>query len=274
MLSIVYVSASTGEAFPLDGGDAWIGTGASLRSRRLSYDLGWRGISAVSRDAREVSVELKWTSASAIDRFRRACDADAEANTPGTLVYAGVWETRAFFTASETTLVSQCLIVQSLTAVLVDGVWRKEMSMEFLPASSSGDLGLDYPHDYPHDYASSGRRTQVDTSSESSSPMKLVVYGPATNPYIQIGGNRYQVDVTVPAGSYLVVDGLFPSITLTSSDGAVEDCFSKGVRGDGSGSGEYVFERLEPGVSIVSWSGTFGFTLYWYIEESEPPCNP
>ena len=137
----------------------------------------------------------------------------------------------------------------------------------------SRDAYLDYPHNYPHDYQATSSTADVTPSVLTPSDVYLAVYGPAVNPYVIVGGNRYQVNVTVPSGGYLVVDGRDKTINLTLADGTVQNVFSSGVRGGGAGGGSYIFERVPAGTSEVTYDGSFGFDLGWYEEEGEPPWS-
>ena len=76
-------------------------------------------------------------------------------------------------------------------------------------------------------------------------------------------------------GGYLVVDPLATprSVTLVAADGSTTDAFAKARRGNGSGSGEYIFQPASPGVHEVEWDRSFGFDLTWYEEEGEPPWS-
>lgn len=132
---------------------------------------------------------------------------------------------------------------------------------------------LDYPHDYPYDYQKTSYTGNITPSVLTPSDVYLVVYGPAVNPYVIVGGNRYQVNVTVPSGGYLVVDGREKSIMLTLADGTVQNVFSSGVRGGGAGGGTYIFEKVPAGTSEVTYDGSFGFDFGWYEEEGEPPWS-
>ena len=63
------------------------------------------------------------------------------------------------------------------------------------------------------------------------------------------------------------------SVTLVAADGSTTDVFAKARRGNGSGSGEYIFQPASPGVHEVEWDRSFGFDLTWYEEEGEPPWS-
>lgn len=138
---------------------------------------------------------------------------------------------------------------------------------------TSPSVFLDYPHDYEYDYLARSAAASVETSVLTDCDVRLVIYGQCDNPYVVIGGNRYQVNCGVPAGAYLTIDGREKTIILTLEDGTTVNVFGDGVRGSGLGSGEYVFEPIQPGAQNVEWDGSFGFDLGWYEEEGEPPWS-
>ena len=132
---------------------------------------------------------------------------------------------------------------------------------------------LDYPHDYQYDYMESSSSTEITTSVLTPSDVRITIFGAVSNPYIIVGDNRYQVNVNVPAGGYLVIDGRDKTITLTLADGTQQNAFGYGVRGSGMGGGAYIFEPIKGGAQSVQWSGAFGFDLAWYEDEGEPPWS-
>lgn len=132
---------------------------------------------------------------------------------------------------------------------------------------------LDYPFDYAYDYMSLTSGSTITPSVLTPSDVRLTIYGAVSNPYVIVGGNRYQVNVNVPAGGYLVVDGREKTITLVLADGTRQNVFGAGVRGTGLGGGAYIFEPIKGGVQDVQWSGAFGFELAWYEDEGEPPWS-
>lgn len=140
------------------------------------------------------------------------------------------------------------------------------------PYMVAGGL-LNYPHDYEYDYVESSSTNTVETSVLTPSNINIIIYGPATNPAITIGGNVYQVNTTVPSGGYLTIDGREKTIVLTLANGTTQNAFAYGLRGTGAGGGSYIFEPIKSGLQSVSWDGSFGFDLGWYEEEGEPPWN-
>lgn len=258
----------------MDGPVAFVDVGAGLRGRMWSYDLGYRDLLSTTRPAREVEVTFHSDRATA-DALRRAADADAMARKPGTLIAQNEWMQRAYIVGSDVEYISYDRLAVTLSVVLLDGAWWRLVSHEIRPGGSQGgDYGyLDFNVDYEYDYMHEADTSSIQPSVLTPSPVKLVIYGPASNPYVVVGGNTYRLTMTVPAGGYVTVDGKAKTIVLTRADGSTEDAFAAGARGTGEGGGEYVFEPIPAGRHAVSWPGEFGFTLGWYEEEGEPPWS-
>ena len=266
-----YIPASTGTPLNMDGGASFVGTAKGVRSRSWSYELGYRDLVSANRPAREVEITLH-TDFDAANDLRRAADADVAARTPGTFVAEGEWKQRGYIVESMPDYIAWGKLGTKLKALLVDGAWWRLQTREFAIPDAEGEYTfLDYAYDYPYDYTPNLANTSVETSVLTPCDVHLVIYGAAVNPYVIIGGNTYQVNVTVPAGGYLTVDGREKTIELTLADGTVQNAFAYGVRGSGQGGGSYIFEPIQAGEQDVQWLGTFGFDLGWYEEEGEPP---
>lgn len=268
-----YESGTGSESVELDGPLTYLGTALGLRGREWSYELGYRGISAVSMAAREASAEAAFLDEAEYDRARRVLDRDVAMRTPGELVYAGEWRTRAYAVKSEPKAVFAGFRSCEVTFVLLDGIWRKPVRMSFNPSLTGESDFLDLPYDVPYDLAPVAAASQLQGPEWMPSPCVITVYGQATNPQISIGGNLYAVDCTVPQGGYLVIDGLALTVTEVTADGTRTNRLDAARLGAGEGSGEYAFEPIKTGVQALSWPHTFGFDIEYYIEESEPPCS-
>lgn len=273
MHSLRYEPATFGAPIvELDGPVTYSGQAMGVRGREWSYRLGYRDLLDASRPAREAELVVSTTYEQA-DAMRRAFDADVANGSPGTIVALGEWRQRALVVACEPSLAMAGQVLAKLTVLLLDGAWRALRSVEFSPTTSAADEWLDCPHPYPHGWGSPPRPGSVDTGLLAPCPVRLVIYGPATSPYVVVGANRYEVEVSVPAGGYLVIDGAERTIELVTAAGTRTSCFAAGVRGTGAGGGEYVFEPVHPGPQQVSWDSSFGFDLGWYAEEGEPPWS-
>lgn len=273
MNQLEYVPGIGGQSVQLDGPTSFVGIAENLRSREWEYDLGYRDLVSATRPAREVDVTFNADYATA-DELRRVADADVTARTPGIFIAQKEWRQRGYILASNPNDIHYGRLSTELKIALLDGAWWRLVVRSFMPSGGgSGDTYLDYPHDYPYDYEKTSYTGGITPSVLTPSDVYLVVYGPAVNPYVIVGGNRYQVNVTVPSGGYLIVDGRDKTIMLTLADGTVQNVFSSGVRGGGAGGGSYIFEKIPAGTSEVTYDGSFGFDLGWYEEEGEPPWS-
>ena len=144
--------------------------------------------------------------------------------------------------------------------------WVKEETKEFFPKSvPAGQEYLDYPFDYMYDYfyGNPGIGTwQTDFPFESM--FKLTVYGPVSDPRVQINGYPYQVFTTLAEGEYLVIDSRHNTITKYPSGGNPVNLF------DNRDKTNSVFKAIPGGTLQFNWSGAFGFDLTLYKERSEP----
>ena len=276
MHRLSYISGTGAAEVCLDCRSALAGTAEGVRGREWGYSIGYRSIAAATRAARECSMSVTFLDLSVADELRRLADRDVAMATPGTLAIDG-WTQRAYITAADPSSISRAHMSAKLTVVLLDGVWRKGHTVAFeqLTATSGDGEFLDLPYDLPYDLGVPSTRRYVDVGEWGAAPLRFVVYGPCVNPAVRIDGNWYRVDVTVPDGGYLVVDPLASprSVTLVAADGSTTDAFAKARRGNGSGSGEYIFQPASPGVHEVEWDRSFGFDLTWYEEEGEPPWS-
>lgn len=125
-------------------------------------------------------------------------------------------------------------------------------------------IGIGYPYDYPYDYALQLISRNIVCESTGSSDFRLMIYGEAVNPYVNIGGHVYAINGTIGKGETLLIDSLNKSITLTTATGSKINWFDK------RGRENYIFEPLPTGVHGVKWSGEFGFDLTVIEKRSEP----
>lgn len=273
MQTLKYVCASTGDEIVMSGPDIFAQTAEGIRGRSWSYDLGYRSLSGVTRTARETDLELTYLRCpEKADWTRRLFDADVAAGTPG-MFDADGWTTRAYVVKAEPQTITPVIIQQKLTVVMLDGIWRKAGEVQrFWSDSLQPGLDLDYPHDYEHDYKPTTRNATAHNPQPTAMPFQMVIFGPVSNPQLTLDGNTYALDMDIPSGSYVTVTSIAGrrTIVMTAENGDETNVFDKGRRGTGLNGGEYIFQPIPAGDSIVQWSG-FGVDLTVYQEESEPP---
>ena len=148
--------------------------------------------------------------------------------------------------------------------------WVRERLTEYRQTRTSEQSGgIDYPHDYPHDFGTDPVLPQLRNPAASACGFLLRVYGPASSPYVQIGGDVHKVDVEVPEGSVLTVDCRDRSVVLHGEYGFAQNVFAKRQRG-AEGSGTYLFQPVEPGAHDMAASGRFDFDVVLFEEASTP----
>ena len=218
----------------------------------------------LSRSPRDLSFDVTFAQGvppqAAMDDLYSVCAVDVAGNSTGALMM-GEWSIPAVLTKSEKTgwWRPNGPVSYALTFRCPRPWWTRSIVYQFFAVSEQG-TALDYPHDYPFDYGGQGQAGFVSSDTPYPCDFVLRVYGPATNPYVVIGGNRYEVDVTVPAGGLLVVDSEAPTVELIQPGGAHSNVFDD-TPDLGADDGAYIFAPIQPGDQQVSWDGTFGFDL-------------
>ena len=215
----------------------------------------------VKCDSDKKAVEVK-------NRLHELAEADIVAKIPGK-VFVGDYYTIGYITASKKSnyLITKRLCYIELTLTREEPVWYLEQTHTFLPDTGSSigiGGGTDYPYDYPYDYAISLKGKKIMCDSVENNDFRLLIYGEATNPSVEIGGHTYAIKGTIGKGETLLIDSMTKTITLTTATGAKINWFDK------RGREEYIFEPIPAGQNTVSWVGTFGFDLTVIEKRSEP----
>jgi hypothetical protein len=275
MYEIEYVTGTGGRTIGLDGDDLFAGLALALHGSEWSYELGYRSIGSTSRKARSVDVDITSVMDASMDEFRRLADRDVALRTPGTIVYRDGLSQRCYLVKSDPSGAVGRFKSVKFTCVLLDGAWSRPVTTSFTVQAATSGVDLDFEFDYEHDLMATALVSAISSGSTLSSPMSLTIYGPASSPYVVIDDNKYVIDVTVPAGGYLVVDGRegVKSVTLVAENGDVTDCFSAAHRGSGQNGGEYAFQPIAPGRHTVSWPNSFGFDITIYEQEAALPWS-
>lgn len=202
------------------------------------------------------------------NRLLDLAETDIEARRPGR-VYIGDYYINGYITSSKKTkyLIDKRMCYIDLVLTTDIPAWYCEKAYSFAQSGETGNAytgGTEYPFDYPFDF--SVRLTNRDIVCDTIRPnaFRLLIYGPANNPEVVIGGHKYVVNGEIGAGETLAVDSLVKTITLTSTNGMRTNWFDKRSREN------YIFEPIPAGRNVVAWSGAFGFDLTIIEERSEP----
>lgn len=270
MHRVYYKPGLGGDPICLEGDGVFAGYGGGLRSRKWARSISGKGVYGTAMGVREVDFDAFAFDEQA-DALRRACDADVESMTPGTICVDNEWNMRCYIVESSTTEAFRDHVALTMKAVLLDGFWWKE-SKRYFPAGLD-ETGLNFEHNFEHNYGHSSGKAYVDVGSLVGALPRITFYGPCSSPYVSIGSNRYQVNAQVLSDYSLVLDATGDAKTAILYDpyGNAESVFDKAVRTGGRGGGSYAFEPLPHGRLEVAWSGAFAFELAWRERETEPP---
>ena len=145
--------------------------------------------------------------------------------------------------------------------------WIYPLTKEFIKDDSGSESGLflDYDYDYPYDFsfAEAGVRAW-DVNHYGKSDFILTIYGYCEDPRIVIDGHEYQVFTSLDNGEYLIINSKELTITKHLNSGDEVNIFNWRLKSSS------VFEKIPSGHVILTWDGTFGFTLTLLTERSEP----
>lgn len=250
----------------------------TLRTHAWEVELASRGIKSATLNATSIQLEATCANLTILDEATQLFDSDVASmtdsrtkDTAGTIELDG-WSQKALITGIEPSYDPPGPAKYTLTATLLDGVWHKTgETQQFWPNSLQPGLDLDYPHDFPHDYLPTARTATATNTAVSAMPFTMTIYGPVNNPSITMAGNRYELHMNIPSGSYVTINSVpgQRTITMTAENGDTTNVFSKGERGNGQDSGSYIFQPIPPGEHQVQWSD-FGFSLTIIHERSSP----
>ena len=97
----------------------------------------------------------------------------------------------------------------------------------------------------------------------------MTMYGPCTNPLVNINGHSYQVYVTLAEYEYLVIDTTNNNNTITQyrKNATTVNLFD--LRG-GKNTNQSVVTPIPSGNLLINWNGNFNFSLKLYLERGVP----
>ena len=274
--------SGNGETYRFDGDSPYFADPDELRSYQWSYAFASGKVMRFSRDKREipltvsVSADTEREGAELFARLSGAFEYDVKARKPGTIELDG-FEAEAYAIAGSMNPDESFRLYEIQTTVTLlfeRPEWVREMPHLFRRGEGASDDGwLNFPFNFPFNFGAGASQTGFDNTAMFASDIRITVIGPASNPSIVIGGNRYQVDCEVKKGGRLVIDGRDRTkIELFDQYGNATNVFDKRIRG-AQGSGEYIYEKIRPGYNDLLWDDSFDFELVVYDERSFPPCS-
>ena len=184
-------------------------------------------------------------------------------------IILGDYYFRCFVTKSQKNnyLTTKRMMEVTLTLTTDFPYWVKEETFAFRKdggGAKSVGKNLDFNFDHPFDYASGVSLKEIVNTGFAGSNFRMLIYGACKNPSVMVAGHTYQVNCEVAEGEYLTIDSSSKKIYVTAVDGTTRNVFKLRNRDS------YIFEKIAPGTSPVTWDGTFGIEITLLEERSEP----
>ncbi|MCL2504589.1 MAG: hypothetical protein FWE94_08410 [Coriobacteriia bacterium] len=229
-----------------------------------------------------ISTKSEEEGIKARNQLFRVFEVDAKAKRYGSLKY-GDYVLRCVRIASnkDNWWWKDTLAEDVLTLLAPTPAWVREIIYNFnakTPVEGDGEFETGYvkryPYGYPFGYGVKNKPRLINIEAFAECPQfRFVIYGPALNPSIYIGTNRYRVNVVIPVDGLLIIDSReeLEPIMMYDSVGIATNVFDKRVWG-AEGSGTDIFCPIPAGMSQVYWDNSFAWDLYVYVEQGEPIC--
>lgn len=199
------------------------------------------------------------------NRLSELTEEDILSRVPGKL-YIGETYLECYIIANQKTdyLQSRKLLKGSLTVLSLSDMWITRTTTSYEAEISSESGGKGYPYNYPYNYGSDGLSREIKNDHYSDCDFTMTIYGYASSPRVTIGGHVYALNLEIQKDEYVIIDSKSKTITRKRTDGIIDNVFSYRKKDS------YIFQKIPPGLSEISWNNQFGFDITIYKERSEP----
>ena len=272
-VNVIY-KASSGASYNLKTNGKWIREANfhkwEYTPRGTDLQFGKR-ISSFGKDVAIYKTTLVFhgteiSRAQQIAQLHEEFESDIRTMQPGRIIW-GDWYADCYIVGSSTDPAECDWTENDINIYCANPFWIKEeeRSFEKQDAPPVSQTFLDYTYDYNYDYylAAIGTQKWIRTFPFASE-FKMYIYGPVSNPRIAINGYPYQINDTLEATEYVVIDSRANTVTKYLASGTTANIFDKRNKE------ESVFEPIPGGTLSLNWTGLFGFDLVIYDERSEP----
>lgn len=151
-----------------------------------------------------------------------------------------------------------------LNIVSENPFWIKKAEYYFDASKSLSTDNKKYNYKYAYRYANGMRNRFITNNYINECNFELKIFGAALKPQIIIGGYEYLINDYLEEGEYLIVDSLKRTVIKVMHNGTIVNIF------DSREKKKSVFQKIQPGRNLISWSGKFDFMITLYEERAEP----
>jgi hypothetical protein len=261
--------------FETDGVELFVRM-SDLRDYNWDYSMFGNRLTSFSRSAVERKVPFVMvckTDSHEADSLKNIffdfMEYDVKSQKPGRL-YVGNWYAEGYVIGSKKSnyLINARYIEMELTFLDLAGFWRRETNYlisTFDTSAADTSTGLDFPFDFKFDFSAGNKLPTSSINIEYACNFKLWFYGPAVDPYLEIGDRKIGVTGTLKSGEIVKVDSAEKKITKINVNKEEENWIRYRTL-----NGESVFEAIPYGTHKLNCPGSYQIVLQTYEERSEP----
>ena len=207
------------------------------------------------------------------EEFYKIVNYDAVSGAYGRL-YFGEWYGVGSFPKEAVTTYDRIrgLWTSTLGFFMPVEVWRRDLP-SFVFDGNQNDASNDsdqilanYPSNYPRGYTTGNIESTIETDTAFPSPFEMVIFGACTDPSVTIGSHVYNVNVTVPAGSRLIINSMDKTIKVYDAQNRATNAFAL----QNHDADKYIFEPIPSGVLNVRYQNIPRMILTVTEERSAP----
>lgn len=266
MTSVKYEN-SLGVSLMLNDGQYFV-NGEDLRNFSWGYEVlgrpsGFGGtVKGFNRPYEEkpLRVAVRGTREEFLQRMnalQALTEPDVLLKKPGRLWVDGQYIT-CYIISSELTVYSKTghFAEKSVKVLAVEPFWNTETTQRFSPSGGGVTAGKKYPLRFPYRYGTGYSNQTLYNTHYAETPIRLVIFGPATNPEVTVAGHPYAVTVELLAGERLEINQLKNTVVKIDVSGEKYDLF------DVRAKDQDVFQPVPAGASSVQFTNlTLEITL-------------
>lgn len=279
MIDEFYYESSHGDIVAFNSTSGILPNMSAFRDYAWNYRLSGAVVTEFSKEPREIPVDtLIWgLNHSEMISKRNECykvfDRDISEKTPGKVFINGSYVRCYVIKTDNIKYLSQRHMKTKWTFLVLDSEWISEKMFLFRKQNGSdqGDSGK-WPMHWAHHWRRRPAGSNVNIDHFRPSDFVMKAYGPAAELNVNIGGNVYRVEHSIPAGGYMIIDSRESTdpemkIYICDAYGEITNCFNdRYVSADSN----RVLEKISPGVNSVNYSKEYDVELTVFIDRGEP----
>jgi hypothetical protein len=212
----------------------------------------------------------------ALNSFHSAIDMDCFNQNPGTLRWGNSY-IRSYVTESsvEPDKDRPDRTINKVKFYCPVPFWYTEQTISIAPVSDHTALDTDkayidtegenFGYGYPYSYKVELAAPHMGINHYAPSDFRMIIYGPAVNPTINIAGNQYKVNYSVEDGQVLIIDSRSTQpwdrrVYLVAGQTVITVFDYR----DPAGS---ILKKIPPGDIAIAYARTYGIELTVYTTE-------